>query len=188
MSSPVLFMPWKQWHTVRIIISVETNLFTCHGASPVHLIYELISLMPYVWIVSSEPAKMIPEMGILVLAKIQPYSPFLFDMHISWVSFCSSRILYTELTIIYMSISCPMPHHYVKIFLPVFLSKGKQNPRKFHLYCSSHIDCNSISQWNATCLTSLKALQIVFLEPLMKTSNTGTLFRIILEEQHFIWT
>lgn len=33
MSSPVLFMPRKQWHTVRIIISVETNLFTCRGTS-----------------------------------------------------------------------------------------------------------------------------------------------------------
>lgn len=33
MSSPVLFMPWEQWHMVRIIISVKTNLFTCHGAS-----------------------------------------------------------------------------------------------------------------------------------------------------------
>lgn len=33
MSSPVLFMPWEQWHMVRIIISVKTNLFTCRGAS-----------------------------------------------------------------------------------------------------------------------------------------------------------
>lgn len=48
---------------VRIIISVETNLFAVEHPC---LSYELISLICYLWIVSSEPEGMIPEKGILV--------------------------------------------------------------------------------------------------------------------------
>ena len=108
---------------------------------PFHLTHELISLICYLCIVSNEPEGMIPEKGILVWAEIQPYSPFLFDVHTFWVSSLSSGIFYTELAVIYMSISCLMPH--VKILLPVFLSKGKQSPRKCHLYSSRHIGHSS---------------------------------------------
>lgn len=38
MSSPVSLCCEKGWHSIRIIISLETNLFACHGASQLILL------------------------------------------------------------------------------------------------------------------------------------------------------
>lgn len=38
MSSPVSLCCERGWHSVRIIISLETNLFACHGASQLILL------------------------------------------------------------------------------------------------------------------------------------------------------
>lgn len=89
---------------------------------PVHLTHELISLMCCLWIVSSKPEGMIPERGILVFAEIQPQSPLLFDVSISWAA-SSSGFLCLELTVICMSISCPLLHDCVTFFLPIFHSE-----------------------------------------------------------------
>lgn len=62
MSSPVLFMPWEQWQMVRIIISVERNLFTCRASlfillmnlSHSYAIYALSAVSQRGWFLKTE--------------------------------------------------------------------------------------------------------------------------------------
>lgn len=110
MSSPVLFMPREKWHTVRIIISVETNLFTCRGtslfillmnSSHSYAIHGLSAVSQRGWFLKREYWFELKYSHIL---------HFYLTMHISWASSFSSGILYTELTFI-----CPFVTQWLMI-------------------------------------------------------------------------
>lgn len=144
-SSPVLFMPWEQWHTVRIIISVETHLFTCRGTS----LFILLMNSSHSYAIHGLSA--VSQRGWFLEREYWFELKYSHILHSYWTctspgaSSVSSGTLYSN---IYMSIYYSMTHDYVKTFLPVFLFKGKQNPRKY-LYCWSHIDHSGTAQWTA---------------------------------------
>jgi hypothetical protein len=110
MSSPVLFMPQEQWHTVRIIISVETNLFTCRGASLFILlmnsshscaVYGLSAVSQREWFLKREYWFELKYSHILHF--------YLMCTSPGFLSFLQGSFTLSQ-QLFYMSFSCPMPH------------------------------------------------------------------------------